>query len=75
MLTPIYTRLTDGTLAPRVIGSYPLLDEAESLKALDAAVRAYDYGRREWPAISVAERIAAVEKFTRLIVARKAEIV
>ena len=73
--TPIQTRLTDGTLAPRVIGSYPLLDEAESLKALDAAVRAYDHGRGEWPALSVADRIAAVEKFTRLIVARKAEIV
>jgi glyceraldehyde-3-phosphate dehydrogenase (NADP+) len=75
VLTPIQTRLTDGTLAPRVIGSYPLLDEAESLKALDAAVRAYDHGRGEWPAMSVGERIAAVEKFTRLIVARKAEIV
>ena len=58
VLTPIQTRLTDGTLAPRVIGSYPLLDEAESLKALDAAVRAYDHGRGEWPTLSVAERIA-----------------
>ena len=75
VITPIQTRLTDGTLAPRVIGSYPLLDEAESLRALDAAVRAYDYGRGEWPSMSVADRIAAVEKFTRLIVARKAEIV
>ena len=75
VVTPIYTRLTDGELAPRIIGSYPLLDEAESLKALDAAVRAYDYGRGEWPSMSVADRIAAVEKFTRLIVARKNEIV
>ena len=75
VLTPIQTRLPDGTLAPRVIGSYPLLDEAESLQALDAAVRAYDHGRGEWPSMSVADRIAAVEKFTRLIVARKAEIV
>ena len=75
VLTPIQTRLTDGTLAPRVIGSYPLLDESESLQALDAAVRAYDHGRGEWPAMSVAARIAAVEKFTRLIVARKVEIV
>ena len=75
VLSPIQTRAADGTLASRVIGSYPLLDEAESLRALDAAVRAYDHGRGEWPSMSVAERIAAVEKFTRLIVGRKAEIV
>ncbi|GAA4036809.1 NADP-dependent glyceraldehyde-3-phosphate dehydrogenase [Hymenobacter glaciei] len=75
VVSPMFERQPDGSLKPRVIGSYPLLDEAEALKALDAAVRAYNYGRGEWPTMSVAERIAAVEKFTRLIVARKQEIV
>ena len=75
VLSPMAERQPDGTLKRPIIGSYPLLDEAESLKALDAAVQAYDHGRGEWPSMSVAERIAAVEKFTRLIVARKAEIV
>ncbi|WP_046245900.1 NADP-dependent glyceraldehyde-3-phosphate dehydrogenase [Hymenobacter terrenus] len=75
VVSPMAERQPDGSLKPRIIGSYPLLDEAESLKALDAAVRAYDHGRGEWPTMSVADRIAAVEKFTRLIVARKAEIV
>ncbi|MCC3154042.1 NADP-dependent glyceraldehyde-3-phosphate dehydrogenase [Hymenobacter sp. BT770] len=75
VFSPIQLRDSDGDLTPIVIGSYPLLDEAESLKALDAAVRAYDHGRGEWPTMSVAERIAAVEKFTRLIVAQKKEIV
>ncbi|GAC1382608.1 MAG: NADP-dependent glyceraldehyde-3-phosphate dehydrogenase [Hymenobacter sp.] len=75
VVSPMAERQPDGSLKPRVIGSYPLLDEAESLQALDAAVRAYDHGRGEWPSMSVADRIAAVEKFTRLIVARKAEIV
>ena len=75
VLSPMCERQPDGSLKPRVLGSYPLLDEAEALKALDAAVRAYNHGRGEWPMMSVAERIAAVEKFTRLIVARKAEIV
>jgi acyl-CoA reductase-like NAD-dependent aldehyde dehydrogenase len=75
VVSPMFERQPDGTLKPRVIGSYPLLDEAEALKALDAAVRAYDHGRGEWPTLSVADRIAAVEKFTRLIVARKNEIV
>ena len=36
---------------------------------------AYNHGRGEWPMMSAAERIAAVEKFTRLVVARKQEIV
>jgi glyceraldehyde-3-phosphate dehydrogenase (NADP+) len=75
VLSPIQLRQPDGSLQPVVIGSYPLLDEAESLKALDAAVRAYDHGRGEWPTMSVAQRIAAVEQFTRLIVAQKKEIV
>ncbi|MBF9223281.1 NADP-dependent glyceraldehyde-3-phosphate dehydrogenase [Hymenobacter ruricola] len=75
VVSPMFERQPDGSLKPRVIGSYPLLDEAEALNALDAAVRAYDHGRGEWPSMSVADRIAAVEKFTRLIVARKAEIV
>lgn len=75
VFSPLQYRRADGTLEPRLIGSYPLLDEAESLKALAAAVRAYDQGRGEWPSMSVADRIAAVEKFTRLVVARKTEIV
>ncbi|MBD2770266.1 NADP-dependent glyceraldehyde-3-phosphate dehydrogenase [Hymenobacter sp. BT664] len=75
VLSPIQLRQPDGSLLPIVIGSYPLLDEAESLRALEAAVRAYDHGRGEWPTRSVGERIAAVEHFTRLIVARKKEIV
>lgn len=75
VVSPMAERQPDGTLKGRVIGSYPLLDEAESLKALDAAVRAYDHGRGEWPTMSVAGRIAAVEKFTDLISQQKSQIV
>lgn len=38
----MFVRQSDGSLAPRIIGSYPLFDEAE---ALDAAVAAYNHGR------------------------------
>ncbi len=31
--------------SPKIIGKYPLLTEKEALETLDAAVRAYDYGR------------------------------
>ena len=61
VVSPMFERQPDGSLTPRVIGSYPLLDEAESLKALDAAVRAYDHGRGEWPSMSVAGRKDSAE--------------
>jgi glyceraldehyde-3-phosphate dehydrogenase (NADP+) len=34
------------------------------MEALDAATKAYDSGRAEWPTMSVAERIKCVEDFT-----------
>ena len=70
--SPMVERRLDGSLKPRVSGSYPLFDEA--LKPLMPpwllTTTAGASGQ-----LSVAERIAAVEKFTRLIVARKAAIV
>lgn len=45
------------------IGSTPLMDSATALKALDAAVEAYDAGHGAWPAMPVAERINHVETF------------
>ncbi len=45
------------------LGSFPLMDEAEALAALEAASRAYDQGRGHWPTCSVAERIGCVEQF------------
>jgi glyceraldehyde-3-phosphate dehydrogenase (NADP+) len=53
----------NGGLHPLRLGSYPRLDAAEALKALDAAVTAYDRGRGVWPTMSVADRIAHVETF------------
>ncbi|WP_375417305.1 hypothetical protein [uncultured Hymenobacter sp.] len=75
VVSPMTGRQPDGSLRGRVIGSYPLLDEAESLKALGAAVQAYDHGRGEWPTMSVAGCIAAVEKFTAIISQQKTDIV
>jgi glyceraldehyde-3-phosphate dehydrogenase (NADP+) len=51
-------------LTRKVIGSYPLGTEKEAMEALDAATKAYDSGRAEWPTMSVAERIKCVEDFT-----------
>jgi glyceraldehyde-3-phosphate dehydrogenase (NADP+) len=52
-----------GALRPLRLGTHPRLDGAEALKALDAAVAAYDRGRGLWPTMSVADRIAHVEAF------------
>jgi glyceraldehyde-3-phosphate dehydrogenase (NADP+) len=51
--------------APSVASRHPSarLDGAEALKALDAAVAAYERGRGIWPTMPVADRIAHVEAF------------
>lgn len=74
VVSPIYTR-TGDTLNPTVIGSYPLMGETEAHAALDAAVKAYDNGRGTWPTMTVAERIACMEDFTRRMIAKKKEVV
>ncbi|TCO81560.1 aldehyde dehydrogenase (NAD+) [Plasticicumulans lactativorans] len=73
--SPVCVRNADGELEPVVLGSYPESSEAEADAALAAAVAAYDQGRGEWPTMSVAERIACVEEFTRQMLAQKRQIV
>lgn len=60
--SPVCIR-TDNGLHRKLIGTYPICTEAEAFEALDAAVAAYDNGRGQWPTMSVADRIACVEKF------------
>src|SRR4051794_16778277 len=63
VLSPICIRTENG-LKRKVIGTYPLCSEKEADEALQAAVKAYDNGRGEWPTMSVANRIHCVEQFT-----------
>jgi glyceraldehyde-3-phosphate dehydrogenase (NADP+) len=72
--SPICTETADGPVR-RVIGSFPLFGEKAALEALDAAVRAWDNGRGQWPTTSVAERIAHVEGFVHRMIARRADVV
>jgi glyceraldehyde-3-phosphate dehydrogenase (NADP+) len=57
------------------LGSIPVTGKAEADEALQAAEAAYNNGRGEWPTMSVAQRIACVEEFTRQIQAKRSEIV
>ena len=65
----------DDTVQPRRIGSYPLLTEKQALETLDAACRAYDHGRGEWPTMSVEERIGHVEDFAYRMKERRDDVV
>jgi glyceraldehyde-3-phosphate dehydrogenase (NADP+) len=64
-----------GAPAPHHIGSYPLLTETEALRALDAAVAAYDHGRGQWPTMSVAERIHHMEQFVFRMLEKKEMVI
>ena len=57
------------------IGSYPKLTEKEAQEALDSAMNAYNYGMGEWPQMTVAQRIKAVEKFTFKMIEKREEVV
>jgi len=74
VLSPICVR-KNSSLEQVEVGSYPQAGEAEADEALAAAVNAYDSGRGIWPTMSVAERIACMQNFTKQMVARKWEIV
>jgi glyceraldehyde-3-phosphate dehydrogenase (NADP+) len=71
VLSPVCVRLPDGKLQQIEIGSYPVMGEAESDQALDAAVTAYDNGRGEWPTKSVADRINCMQDFVKQMVAQR----
>jgi acyl-CoA reductase-like NAD-dependent aldehyde dehydrogenase len=77
--TDVYSQIgapdADGTIKPRLVGSFPVGTEKEALEALDAAVAAYDNGRGEWPTMSVAGRIACMETFVGKMLEQKQRVV
>ncbi len=74
VLSPVYVR-TNGELQRKVIGSYPLTTSTEAMEALDAAVKAYDNGRGEWPTMSIGDRIRCMENFISKMLEKKEEVV
>jgi glyceraldehyde-3-phosphate dehydrogenase (NADP+) len=74
VLSPICESIGD-TVRRKLIGSYPLMTEEQAIEALDAACRAYDYGRGAWPTMSVDERIRHVEAFAYRMQEQRDEVV
>lgn len=72
--SPVCVR-TESGWERQLVGRFPLLTPQESLTALDAAVRAYDYGRGSWPTLPVAGRIACVQEFARRMKGVRDEVV
>lgn len=58
-----------------LLGSAPDMDEASALSALEAARKAYDFGRGAWPTADASVRIQAMEKFIALMVPKREEVV
>ncbi|RFS16045.1 NADP-dependent glyceraldehyde-3-phosphate dehydrogenase [Emticicia sp. C21] len=73
--SPVYVKGTDGKFESKYIGSFPITDTAEAMEALDAAVKAFDSGRGEWPTMSVSERIGCMENFVKKMLEKKTDIV
>ena len=71
----IYCKNDSGKLAPKVIGTIPKMEKENALEALDAAVKAYDKGRGEWPTMKLEDRIKKVEKFVGMMTETRDEIV
>lgn len=61
--------------APTLLGSVPNMKEKEALKALDAAVKAYDKGQGAWPTMRVNDRIECMEKFVKKMETKRNEVV
>jgi glyceraldehyde-3-phosphate dehydrogenase (NADP+) len=73
--SPVCVRARDGSLEQVELGSYPVGGEPEAEEALAAAVAAYDEGRGVWPTMTVADRIACMQKFTNQMIASRQEVV
>ncbi len=74
VFSPICMHTPDGVKRIK-IGSYPVCTEKEAMIALDAACKAYNDGRGEWPTMSVAQRINCVEQFVVKMLAQKEIVV
>ena len=70
----LFFNWNDGIVRP-TLGLAPVLDAAEALEALKAAQKAWDNGQGEWPTMTVAARIEAVEGFVMRMKAVREQVV
>jgi len=73
VLSPVYLKTSSG-FSQKLVGSYPLLTENESLEALDSATKAYNNGRGIWPTMPLYDRIQHIEGFINRMKASRKEM-
>jgi glyceraldehyde-3-phosphate dehydrogenase (NADP+) len=73
-MSPVFIK-EGSSYKQKILGSTPLLTADEAMRALDAAVKAHDLGKGEWPTMSVVDRIAHVEKFLASMRTKRSEVV
>jgi len=64
-----------GAKEATTIGSYAMVGEKEAVEAVNAAVKAYDHGRGEWPRMPAKARIERVEQYLTRLRSKRDEIV
>jgi glyceraldehyde-3-phosphate dehydrogenase (NADP+) len=64
-----------GVYTRPALGELPQLDEAEAMKAVDAAEAAWNDGNGEWPTMTVSKRIDAMEAFAERMGAVREQVV
>lgn len=74
VLSPVCINENDK-LTRKKLGSFPILGEKESFEALDAAQKAYNLGRGEWPTMSVKKRIEHMLRFTKMMKEQRSSVV
>lgn len=75
LLPPVCTRQPDGRVEQVPIGSYPVMGEAQSDAALNAAVAAYANGRGERPTMPAGGLIACMHSLVKGMVERREAMV
>ncbi len=73
--SPVCISSSNGQLAPKRLGKYPLLTEQETMAALESATKAYNNGRGAWPTMAVKDRIICMQQFVSKMLPQKNEIV
>lgn len=74
IFSPVCIQTANGP-EQKLLGSTPLLTEAEATDALNAAIGAYKNGTGEWPTMGVEGRIRAMDKFVKAMKSKRTEVV
>lgn len=73
--SPICIQTEKGELKPKRLGKYPILDEEETIVALQSASKAYNSGRGAWPTMNVKDRIICMQQFVAKMLPQRTAII